>query len=417
MMHHMTRWCAVFLYTIAISSTFAESEKTTSHQKEEKQVVDSVVNRLETLKTNLPPGVSQALVNEAIDIIKVLVRNARADQATIYTFVRTLNRSIDTLTEDNCKCADFKDDVRAITRKLLTSSYTDEIFQNANLSHQIKVRIPLLIEDSLKLSGEGNKQIRSEFLDELRLLSRRFLESKRFSVGIGLSYSYLPRVKYTGNTRIDYSPFQSTVSGGSDLLQYRNEFGNSSYPSVLLSAKIPFLRVDADFTRQEETRKTITAVQFRDIDSSDVDLLSRSTVTSSLGIEYDFSAKAQIVELIKAVPARDSQTSPRDTRFDVGLGVGLAGLRVEDSVATEVKTRTDPTSRFIDLPAGQMIESGRTTSFNTVFWVADVSMRVSDEFRVAVEARIYDKKNSSDREVEVDGVTLTIGAAWFPTFF
>ena len=54
----------------------------------------------------------------------------------------------------NCtlRCWNYRTGIRDMTRKLLISSYTDDFVQNGNLSIQIKLRMPLLMADSLMLS-------------------------------------------------------------------------------------------------------------------------------------------------------------------------------------------------------------------------------------------------------------------------
>lgn len=388
--------------TPATQPTNEDSEPT-----EQQQVGEDAVSRVLGL---VKDGIDKDLANQAANAIKALIKNTRADQASIYTFVRTVNRNLD---KSRCT-ADHTTEVRRINRQLMSSSYTDQLFQNGNLSNQIMVRLPLLIEDSVKLGLDGGRAPCDDFLQELTLLSDRFLASKRFRAGLGLSYSYLPKVSYMGNQRIDYSAYQSTISGGSDLLQFKNEFANFAYPSLSLSAQVPYMRVDANFSNAKETRTTITPVQFRDIDETDTDILSRSTVTSDLHVEFELSAKASLTEIWEKMRSSDNEPV-RERRFDLGFGIGLTGFRVEDSVSTDIRFRTDDSS-FEELPVGATLTSSSTNSFNTPFLVADLALKISDELHAAFEFRYYDDGTSSNREVSVDGVTMSLAFVWYPTF-
>ena len=148
----MCKKLLVALILLAVSGfTFAQ-DADAKPDSEAKQVGDRTVKRIQKL---IDTGdVNDNLAKEAIEIINDMLVSVRADQDSIYTFVRTVNRNIDDIGDQNGKpcCAEFKKAIRDINRELMRDSYTDDLFQNANLSNQIKTRLPLLIEDSLELN-------------------------------------------------------------------------------------------------------------------------------------------------------------------------------------------------------------------------------------------------------------------------
>lgn len=170
----------------------------------------------------------------------ILVQNSEG-QAAVYEFARTINVNI-----GNVGGTLYKD-VRAQTEKLIDASYSDNIRQNANLSNQLKTRLKGLIADSLLIQSDtltpAVRQIRQdEFLRELTLLTERYVYSKQFRAGVGLSYLYLPQMSYVAFPNIDLSPFQNQEFGGSGRALFLADFSNRSSLALTLSAKCPTRR-------------------------------------------------------------------------------------------------------------------------------------------------------------------------------
>ena len=357
--------------------------------------------------------VNDDLATEAIEVINNLLVSVRADQDSIYTFARTINRNIDDIADENGNpcCTDFKENIRSITQELLRDSYTNDLFQNANLSNQIKIRLPLLIEDSLKLK-KSNETTRDDFEEELELLAGRYLNSKRFRAGIGLSYSYLPSVRFDGFERIDLSPFAQNRLGGADRLQYTSDFSSKSFPSFMLSAKVPYVQIDASFPVFNYTNTIVSGVQFHGADSSGEEILSRSTVKSELNVDYDFSVKLSFTDIVDLF----QQGRSSNYQFDAGLGIGLTGFSLENSITTDVRFRTDMTTTFNEIQSNEMVASNNDLSFNTPYVVGYYNFEISDEFHVGMNLRYYTESKTSGIEIDVDDITVSLTVQWFPTF-
>jgi hypothetical protein len=321
------------------------------------------------------------------------------------------------------ECVDtqrLKERIRNINAKLLRASYGDELFQNSNLSNQIQVRLPLLIADSVKLTAPGYDDLRDDFLQELTLLSDRFLRSRRFRAGIGLSYAYLPTLRYMDVERVDFSPYQSAPSGGADAVIFNTQFTDQSLPALILSAKVPYLQLDIEVPKLKHEQSIATPVQQRPGDGNN-DLLARTTVNAKLSVEYEASAKLSFMDVWQAIQDRKCKDAPVDCKsnyyqYDFGLGIGMTGFRIKNDVSTDVRFRSDPTQVFNDLQPGATITSKSDSAFNTIFLTAFYTFRISDEFQLGIDARYYDKKKVGSREVDIEGLTAGFSAVWYPTY-
>lgn len=543
---------------IAIQSVSfgAQSAATDNPAKPEvQQAVDQAKTSMSAFKQALTAaGIPTTGLDELISVVQELTQSTRADQHSIYLFVKQVNRNLDLLIDNvprggdskavTCKlaCTEFKKHVLEKTAKLLESSYVDDLVQNKNLSHQIQLRLPLLVADSLLLSdavdpekaraaaaaaataaadsaaavkaqkenrqgnqaqsskpqsnkpqdsnkppgntpqasdpqgsqGQGSdpsdatppdsdlnppdrnpsgnhatdskteaaKYVtvqcatdvresesatqwecaawnrRRDFQRDLDFLAGRYLTSKRFRFGIGLAYSYIPPVSYTFTSRFDYSPYQQTVTSAvhspTTGLSGVATFADATYPGLLLSAKMPWVRLDAILSRVERTSTAVGPVWLTHADPSanpPVDVLTRDTVTSKLKVSYDLSLKAQLFEILRSWKVRVPPS-----RFEVGVGGGISGLRVQDSIATEIKKITQGMA-FNDLPPGTVVNTSSDTSFHPVFLSTDLGLKISDEFQVNLEGRWYHNKSSVTKAIYVNGGTLSVSVVWYPTLF
>jgi hypothetical protein len=346
------------------------------------------------------------LANESIAVIDELLEKTRIDQDAVYLFVRTINRNIDTVTEDS----DFVANVRTLTSKLRTASYNDWVFQNANLSKQIQTRIPLLIEDSLKLSENGAVYLRQDFLDELTIFTQRYMSANRFRAGFGISYSYIPTLSYSAISRVDLSPFQTNISGGSDRLFFNNEFSNSSYPSFALNARIPYFTVEAIFPTYDEERSSTTGVVFRDIDNSSRDIKYQSKISSKLELEYDISVRLSVYDLIMKLTKQ-----PATGQIDFGAGAGFVGFEVTDRISTDIRFTQDPNISFDQLTTSETLEFEDSRSFNSRYYVLYATFELTDEFFVGTNIKYHRDSSNNNGEIEVDGYSVGLTGIWYPT--
>ena len=321
-------------------------------------------------------------------------------------------------------CVEFVRRVRLVNEELMIETYGDALHQNANLSNQIATRLDSLVEDTENLD---TRQERDQFFSEYTLIADRYLDSNRFRVGLGAIYSYLPKVEYSGIARIDFSPYQTTASGGADRLLFNQKFSNIGYLSPLITVKAPFLDIDFAFPDLETTQTTIPPILFRDTDDPMTEMLAQSTIASTVEIEYEIGIRVALGKLFKrrknraALRRLDPFNTIRDpksiqTRFDWGVGVGMAGFLVENSVSTDVRLRTDPTDTFNDLTSEGTIATQDDRNINTAFAVGYFKVRVNDEIEVGIDYKKYENDSANGGQISVGGDTVSISAAWYPTF-
>ena len=383
------------------------SEGTPSDGTDTQAVKDAAISRLQQLLGD--DAINSDLANQAIATIRYVIANTREMQDAIYQFARTVNRGLDNVdcATEGEGCLSFKSESRELSRQLLEESYTDSQFQNDNLRNQIQTRLVFLLEDIAQLSVQNTESRRDDFFHEFEILGSRFLDTRRFRLGLGIAYSYIPGVDYSGAKRIDFSPFQTSVSGGSDRLLFHSVFSDKSFTKLVLSTKMDFVQINVAFPTFSESQTLLTPVQFRDIDESTTDILTRSTINSTLDIEYDISFR---------IPVSNWINGDENPQFDLGLGLGVTGFLIEDTVTTDARFRMDTTSRFTDLPTGETLMDSEQTSFNTWFAGGYMSFDVSDQVQLSLEARYYGDTGDRETVIETDNVILSLSAIWFPTF-
>lgn len=320
------------------------------------------------------------------------------------------------------ECDEFVRQVRGINSSLLAESYGDSINQNANLSNQIATRLSNIVDDSNDLDTEDK---RDRFLEEYTLLANRYLNSRRFRVGFGGIYAYLPHVRYGGQDRIDFSPFLTGPIGGADQLLFDTEFSDTGHLSPLISVKAPYFDIDFAFPDLKVTETTVTPVQPRPTDSA-TQLLAQSTIESTLDIEFEMGITIAIGKLIErrrertanraGLFTREGDQRRRLTRFDWGVGIGMSAFHIDNTVTTDVRFPTDPSDLFNNLPAGNTLTTQDNAGFNTGYLVGYYKFRVSDELEIGVNYRKYESKHADGGQIAIGGDTVSITVAYYPTF-
>jgi hypothetical protein len=352
---------------------------------------------------------SPDIASEALNVINTLLKTNRADQKSIYMFVRLLNRNIRCIKDD----PEYVASIKKTTSLLLKLSYSDQLFQNGNLSNQIQTRLPLIIADSVKLTvpSLSTPPLRKDFREDLELLAGRIETAKRFRVGIGVGYSYLPQLRYRAAPHVDFTPFQLATTGGADLVVFNADFSNRSMAELVLSARVPFAQIDVGIPDRTQTETITTTVQERP-STATADLLARTTINSKVAIIYDVTASLSLNEIYEKVMKVDGASD----RLFVGLGGGMTGFQITDSISTDVRIRTDPTKIFNDLPNSGTVTSSNKTAFNSTYVSAHARYHVSDELEVGLAMRKYVQSRSGSAVVDISGLSVALSVVWFPTF-
>jgi len=406
-----------FLSTHAIAASTidnGEESGTSKNTNIETQHNDTAAGKIE----KFIPGSTEPekiLIEESLTIIDKLLSNRSFDQDLIYEFVRVVNRNMDRL-DENCKieCGKLVDRIRKRNRELLDASYSDVLHQNANLSNQLRTRSANLISDSLKISG-SNQYLQDDFLHEYELITKRFLNSSRFRIGIGVYNTYLPEISFKGGHYVDFSPYGTNDTGGGYNLHFNNEFATEYSANFVISARIPFVEISATFPSLKKENFISSPLVTQDINESEFNLLMKSNIVSTLEFNYEVSANVSIKDLVNSL-----RKSVRPSQYDIGLGIGAVGIEITDHAFTDVRVETADSSTYDDLGPDDPAERDVIiTTHSDSYVIPYISMyytfKVSDEIHFSVDIKNYLQLGSRDIKVSND-LNMSIKAVWFPTF-
>jgi len=351
------------------------------------------------------------LVNQTADFIKLLLDKRKVDTDLLYNYVLTLNANINQLSDSV-----FVEDIREITAELRASSYSDKVHYNTNLSNQLRTRMPLLVKASLLLNETSVSAAvidyrKKDFKEELIYFSDKYLKSSRFQAGLGFSYVYTPKITYTTSANVDLSPFSPQTEGEQTSVDFDQNFANKSYLNFEIAAKLPWLELGLSIPTYSET-STITSPVMDEalLGSDDQFAIYRSSIESTLEVEYGFSLRIPILGNYKRI----RYTNPRNSQMDWGLLFGMTGLNIEDRVVTDVRFRSDLTP-FNDLETAETIETKTSTSFQTFYYGAYYEFEFVDELYMTVDVRWHNNQKSNGSQIKVDGFTTSLRLIYSPT--
>jgi hypothetical protein len=379
-----------------------------------------------------------SVLNEALDVVDLLIDSTRASQIQIYAAVRAINRNLDPL--QICQ-KEMVDEARERTFQLLDLSYSDALIQNGNLSEQVATRLANLVADSLALQRRTSPNYRRDFLRELRVLTDRFSQSKRFRAALGFEYLYLPRVSYAAAPPLDLTPFQLNQFGGGGIAQARMNFDHHVTPAISLGAKVDNIEVNVAIPRNTQAVTVTSAAQRVAVaaNQDSPDMLIRTTIESKLKAEFDAGATFWLLGAwdtrernrhLKRL--RDKASGPKGKpmsellhedpppestrRWDIGGGLGFTAFRIDERADTDVRLRSDPTKTFNELASSGTIHSEKSQFYRAPYMRADFRLNVSDELTLGVVARKYfGRANAEETSAQVRGATFSVLLVWYPT--
>ena len=329
----------------------------------------------------------------------------------------------------------FRERVLALTLEILTSTYSDFLFQNKNLARQMSRRLPFLLVDSLNLDSNLRRRI---FVEELEIVQARLARTKKFKLGLGATFTYLPGIEFEQQQDVDLSVIQTEEFGDGPVSLSADsnfDFSNRTVPGLLLSAKVPYVQLDAVIPFFSKTESNLLPVQLLDLDDTSNDALVRLTTSSELDVEYDVSARILITEVYEYLTRRGTTTcedcladSNSDKyingfvkgarwyqNFELGVGLGLVGLRFRNETDIDARFGSTPGTAFEDLAAGELGVLRDTQSFVVGYGFITAALLVSDEFQVSLDARLYKRERSSGLSLDSDRFTVALRATYFPT--
>ncbi len=369
------------------------------------RVIESVMAKLQ----------DKSPAKNALAVLKELIDDTRSAQARVYSAARTINRNLDAVRDTDSETVA---QARKLTRKLMVGSYSDALFQSRNLGDQIKTRLANLVADSLLLQTDSSPLLRQDFLAELEMLTKRFVDARRFRAGIGAEYIYMPKVSYAAAANIDLTPFQSSGAPVGGNTGFVVDFGNQSTPATRIVASGSGMEVAVALPSDGQSREFVTSVQHAAVSGteSSPDLLYRTTLTSRLKPEFDASLSFSLLYALNLIRDKPEEERERD-RISYHLGIGMTGFRIDESSTTDVRQRSNPAQTFNDLSTTGTTVSSRRISFKSAYWNADARFVVSDESQLGLSYRRYfGRKSEDETSPRVSGYALSIYFVWLPTF-
>ena len=200
--------------------------------------------------------------------------------------------------------------------------------------------------------------------------------------------------------------------GGGSTLDYHTDFENDGYLALTLEAKIPFVGISVSFPQYNETQESLREVRQQIVEGIEGDVFYQSKITSTLQIDYDVNVSLSFKELI----ARFYEPTLVSRQSDFGMGVGVLGLEVRDSVSHDLRFRTDPMQSFVDSAVMDTINSSNKQSFTAFYISAYYDFLISDDITTGLAIKWYADDNKNEDRLSVDGYTLSLYVNYFPKF-
>jgi hypothetical protein len=370
-----------------------------------KRVINSVIDRLS----------DRSIAKDALSVLDELIDDTRKAQSRIYVAVRTINRNLDSAKPS---AADDISNARALTEALMGESYSDGLFQSGNLSDQITTRLANLVADSVLLQTDGSAHRWKDFLRELGIIRDRVSKSRKFRVGIGAEYLYLPTVTYATGTRIDLTAFQTSGLGGSAVNGNVVRFDGQSTPAIRLSASTPVADVWVSIPSQRHSQTFVSEVRRSAVTTTlaSPDLLHRTSFTSNLKTEYDAAVSIDPLAIYRWATCGES-SSKDSVPISFHVAYGATGFRVEELATTDVRVRNDPLKTYQELASSGTIATARRFAFSRNYIAIEGRFSISDESQVGIVYRDYlGRRSDNETSPWVSGGSLSLYFVWAPTF-
>ena len=276
-------------------------------------------------------------------------------------------------------------------------------------------------------------------LGDLDLLHERYVKSRRILAGIGLGYSYLPRMRYAGVTSIDVSDVLPGTPGGADRFRYQTQFADQGFLSLVFTAKLGnAASLDFSLPNLEETQTVQTGVFSRPTGNPGEELLTRASVETKLTSQYDLNLRFSLFSIFNsyAIAKHEKEVIRKEaaagrklkkseigrpslinSRDDIEVGIGLTGFGIEESVSTDFRRRTDPTKTYTELTSLLEKDEKHESNFHAVYATINYRLDVTDQLVINVNARQYLDSLQGYERVEIDGLTMGMNITYAPLFF
>ena len=204
-------------------------------------------------------------------------------------------------------------------------------------------------------------------------------------------------------------------SGGRSV--FLVDFGRRGSPALALSSRIPFAQLDVVFPVRTDTKTITTSVQrfAKSSTASMPDILARTTVTSQSRPVFDAAISLSVGDLLELSRTRSNEPDVA-RKFDVYLGVGTTGYRIQETALTDVRIRSDAAKTFDELGNSGNVSSSKSLRFHAPYIKVSAGIQVSDEVQIGVTFRQYRRSTIDSGDANVGGKAVGLYGIWYPTF-
>lgn len=386
-----------------------EDIETSAESQEESDDAAEKLAEFETLfGTSIP-----ANLTKVPSILKLILDNKKVDADQVWKISRQMRDYVAAIPGADDDIIKFKNDVNELLGLMIKTSYSTELHYDANLSHNVKTRLPELLLSFAKIvkCDINNKTARNNFLDDLNLLASSYNYAKRFYLGIGIEQAYIPTITYTDRTQIDLSEFQTDVLGGSDRLTFTNRFSEQGYTAINILARVPYVSFKLSLPDYSDTDEVVLPVNQRsEFPNINGELFYRSTVTSRIDIDYDIAVSTSLLEPFQT----DDPTSSSTDRHDIGLTLGVIGAQLSTDFSHDVRIRQTGGIPFNEIDSLKTLTDSASRDITTYYVGLYGEYLISDEFAVGINAKHFLDDDENDG-LTVDGTTVSLMFNWYPS--
>lgn len=400
---------------------------------------DDLLKALEKYKTGNP--IIDTLLEEYTAYIRGILASTRGLQDLVFKDANELiESSIAFLESDEFikldansqkKYIAFQEEAAKLLIEMAVLSSDEGIADNEKAFKSIGPRLSELKKILNKIKGSQNlvaiTQRTNQFTKLLNDTESDYRFLKRFNAGVGISYSYLPEVRYTGVVRPDldrYLPLVDADTGNpfntalSITGEFAQDFSNTSYPSITFSAHMDFISATVAFPFYNDTKVVNATDSQRVQGDTNQRLIAKNTVSTEFkplfeaGINLSAPDLWQFIKKNKWLTSDDSTLSERLThQIDFGLHIGVTAFQLEDTFTSDIRMVNQGLS-FVDSVAIETVTQKVKRNLRPISFGVYLRLEPADALSIGFDLRYYENDSDGDFVVDVSGTTATVNVTY-----
>lgn len=408
-------------------------------QANEADRLNDLLSTLESIKTGDP--IIDGIVERYTKYIREALASTRGLQETVFVEVNKLiEASIDYIDTDhfnNLTPAQQKSyktwqdkSMRSLLNMVVLSSDEGTI-DNEKAFQSIEPRLIELQKILIKIQeskSEAAQNLRINQFDAIANdTSSDYQLLRRFNAGAGLTYNYLPNLKYTGVISPDLERYLPLVNAGSGntygsalerLGEFEQSFSNTAYPSLTLSAKMGFLSASVGLPFYDSTKTVAASDSFAVLTETNQRLIAKNTVETEFTPVFDANISLSVFDLYEVI--RDHYFTADWTRLgtklshqlDVGFVFGMSGFKLTDTYTSDIRMVNQGVS-FNDSEAVDTVTSKVERNLRPLSYGVYIRLKPSDTIMLGFDFKYFENDTDGNFAVDVDGVAVTANFTYY----